>query len=176
MRLLVLLQNAYDRGELANGYSPGRWYKELSKSRTGRRLYLAIPDLRDLGFYHAKNVRFANACPGIGDGPDSQLAPCLRHTRRAISRVKPDAVMACGKVAEEVAMEVWDGPLFVIPHPAFRLLSDDLLTKCRNTIAWWQYHRESREVAVPSEFWHAELSCPRIAFRQGVGKVDIELI
>jgi hypothetical protein len=164
-RLLIVLQNAYDRGGLAMGWSPGRWRKEFLASLTGARLRHALPE------GGGWELRFANACPGIGVGSGSRLTPCVRHLRRAIRRVDPDAILACGKVAAAVVPSLWDGPYFAIPHPASRVVTTELLLRCRAAILAWDAARRPRivlrlERGMPGGLWHVlttpdgDTTCP----------------
>lgn len=132
MKLLVVLQNAYDRGGLAGGWHPGRWRAEFEKSHTGKRIRHVLPAAA-AGW----RIHFANACPGIGEGASSKLVPCRRHLLRAIRRVRPDAVLACGAVAESLALAAWDGPLFAVPHPASRVVTHKLMARCRRSLLRW---------------------------------------
>lgn len=100
MIVLVVLQNAYQRGRLRSG---------------------AV-------------VRFANASPTMGQTVDSKTAPCARHLRRRLRDARPDVVLACGRVAEDAVRSMWHGPLVAVPHPAHRLLTNDLLHRARDLL------------------------------------------
>ena len=156
MILLVVLQNAYDRGSLADGWHPSRWRKEYEQSRTGRRLALALPK--------ECSVHYTNANPRMGHGPDSKHEPDVAHLRRRLRAVEPDAVLACGKLAEDAmtAMrDVWLGTLFAIPHPASRVLTNALLVECRTAIVLWMIEGNGM---------------PRQAFRQRRGHTEVETL
>jgi len=117
-QVLVVLQNAYTKGALAEGYHPSTWRRELLCSRSGRRLARALPDV---------GVSYTNSSRTLGDGPDSRHAADVGHLRRRIRQVQPDIILACGKVAEAAVAEVWSGSCVVIPHPASRSLTNELL-------------------------------------------------
>ena len=136
-RLLVVLQNAYDKGQLKQGWHPGRWKTEFLKSRTGFRLKMALPGTL-YGRLYPWSVHYTNACPGIGNGPDSQLEPCEKHLGRALRRVDPMIVLACGKVAEGLCTKLWAGPLIVMPHPASRVITDNLLVQVASCLVDWR--------------------------------------
>lgn len=128
-RLLVILQNPYDRGVLAKGFTPGRWKLEYAKSRVCQRLERVLPRLH-------YRIHFTNANPRVGVGPDSCHEPDFNHLRRTLKRVKPFAVLACGAVAEAAIIELRKPghnerealkTLVIIPHPAFRLLHNNTL-------------------------------------------------
>ena len=96
--VLVVLQNAYDKGRLRDGYQYHKWLREFQSSRTGVRLNIVTEDLT--------NVHYTNASPKIGCGPGSILAACKAHLRRAIKRVSPQIILACGAVAERAVTEI----------------------------------------------------------------------
>jgi hypothetical protein len=54
--VLVVLQNAYDKGSLRDGYQYHRWLREFQSSRTGVRLNVVTEDLT--------NVHYANGPMG----------------------------------------------------------------------------------------------------------------
>ncbi len=111
--VLVVLQNAYDKGSLAEGWSPARWRKEYESSRSGRRLQLALPS--------DWNVRYTNTTPVLGNGPDSRLEPDLGHLRRRVRKLSPDIVLACGKPAEAATLKVWPGALVAMAADGWEL-------------------------------------------------------
>jgi hypothetical protein len=117
--VLVVLQNAYDKGRLRDGYQYHKWLREFQSSRTGVRLNIVTEDLT--------NVHYTNASPKIGCGPGSILPACKAHLRRTIKRVSPRIILACGAVAERAVTEIWPGDLIVMPHLACRVLTNNLL-------------------------------------------------
>lgn len=128
-KLLVILQNPYDKGELSKGWNPSRWRSEYNKSRSGQRLHRALPT------NHFK-IHFTNANPKIGWGPDWCSKPNFDHLRRVLKRLKPDVILACGQVAESAVIELRKPghherelltTFVIIPHPAFRLLHNNTL-------------------------------------------------
>jgi len=129
-KLLVVLQNAYDKGTLAEGFNSARWKSELARSLTGRKLARGIPE-------GAWRVSYTNASPILGAGPSSKPPACHSHLKRAVRRAKPDIVLAGGLVAERACVEVWSGPLLAIPHPACRVLTNDALDQCRQILESW---------------------------------------
>lgn len=128
-RVLVVLQNAYDKGSLGGGWSRARWVKEFSTSRSGCRLSVMLGD-------NLKWCRYANTTPAVGRGPDSVLPPSPAHIRRVLKRVEPLVVVACGRQAEAVCSAEWPGDLLVIPHPTFRVLTDALLAEAGRLLNW----------------------------------------
>ncbi len=76
-----------------------------------------------------------NTTRAVGDHPDSKLPPDLAHVRRVLALRKPAAVIAFGRQAAETLPLVWGGPLLVVPHPAFRLVTDRLYRAAGRIVA-----------------------------------------
>lgn len=197
-RLLVVLQNPYNKGQLAD-WNPGHWYREFLSSRTGRRLARALPEERSdhygTGNKQLWSIHFTNANPKVGDGPDAQHEPDLPHLRRTLRRVRPTLILTCGMNAEQAIVQLWDGPLIAIPHPAYRLLTNDLLARCKQFIEDWgvlagepewrrKWSEEQRQKFgegrryVKGVDWEVEveatLETPRVALRQHRGSSSLD--
>jgi hypothetical protein len=163
-KLLVVLQNAYDKGSLADRWNYAAWKREFESSRTGTRLLYALPDM---GTSPSWRVHYANAAPGVGRGSRSCLRPSRVHLRRAVKRVEPDVVLACGRLAEETALAAWEGSLLAIPHPAYMCLTNELLDRCRDVLTAWGDGNPARFAGV----LHTPFS--RLALRQRQGHVEL---
>jgi hypothetical protein len=124
--VLVVLQNAYDLGQLRHGFNSAVWLSELRRTLSYYKIARAIPE--DWA------VRWTNACRGVGKGPNSELKPYPPKVRKRAIEHRVTAVLACGLVAERAAVQAWDGPLLVIPHPASRTLTNGLLDVARATL------------------------------------------
>lgn len=136
MKLLVVLQNPWARGQLRKGWNPSVWMREMRASRTGRRLVLALPRGGEW------TVRFVNASPRLGKDPSALYQPDLAHLRRALRRVRPDVVLACGRLALRGISGVWSGPLVAVPHPAYRLLTNELYRTASEIVAAWTQDKQ----------------------------------
>ena len=183
-RILVFLQNAYDKGTLAKGWNPTRWRQEFKRSRSGKRLEVL------LGYVGINTCRFANIAPGVGNGADSALVPSRRHVRRAIKRVDPKLIIACGDRARETltdewGAEEWEGDLVCVPHPTYRLLTNELLEEANKLIAFRLICAENPGWAKTMEtmrWWRPVVSSAqlrgdepmRIVFRQARDGVELE--
>lgn len=167
MRILVVLQNPYNKGSLASGWNPSNWRSEFESSRSGSRLADAFP--------WECSIHYTNANPKIGDGVDSKLEPNLKHLRRRVRDTLPDLVIPCGKVAEVAMLKVWNGPMIAIPHPASRTLSNRLLEECRQCIMAWMMYRKSNTVKLSSFYDPVMTELPRIALRQKRGDIAVEI-
>jgi len=132
--LLVVLQNAYDKGRLRAGerFNPASWRAEFTQSSTGRRLRIVLNSHDDL------DIRYCNAAPGIGKGSRSKLKACPKHVGKAVRRANPNLVLACGELAEKTVRDLWEGDLIVMPHPAYMFLTQDLLLQARRAIRDWK--------------------------------------
>ncbi len=173
VRLLVVLQNAYRAGALRNGYHYKTWRKEFEASRSGVRLQLALPSKEQ--FEHL-DVRYINANPKLGPDPDAAFPADKSHIIHALKRLTPDFVLACGQIAEGAMVELWPGHLVAIPHPAHRLLTDELLKMCKNIIGWWALRREYPHIEPPEEYAHCLGEPIRMALRQEKGAVGFALL
>lgn len=122
-KVLVVLQNAYDVGELRHGFNSSRWLSELRGTLSYSKIIRAIPDDFE--------VRWTNACRGVGQGSSSKLQPYPPKIRKRAVEHRVSSVLACGLVAEQAASEAWDGPILAIPHPACRVLTNGLLDVAR---------------------------------------------
>lgn len=67
-----------------------------------------------------------NTTRAVGDHPDSKLPADLAHVRRVLAREKPAVVLSLGRQAAETLAAVWTGPLLIVPHPTYRLLTNRL--------------------------------------------------
>lgn len=139
VKLLVVLQNSYAKGNLQQGkYNPATWRKEYLSSRTGIMLKRALPE--------GWAVRYTNANPKVGDNPKSVLEPDLRHLKKRFREVRPDILLACGRLPQRACMETWDGPMIGIPHPACRVLTNSLLDHAHDRLRQWSRHRHFVQV------------------------------
>jgi len=149
MVVLVVLQNAYDRGTLKAGsrFNPAIWRSEFYGTRTWTRLQRIFKKSEC-------QLHFTNAAPGIGKGARSSLPISQKNVRDAIRRTNPDVIIACGKSAEETCVD-WKGSLIVLPHPAYMVLTNRLLDRAGKLL---------RKLPI------------RAALRQGQGFINIEEI
>lgn len=141
---LVFLQNAWSP-MYAGGTWPRRsWLRALELSRSGQRLKLLIDDYDCV----------ENTTPIVGPTAASVVPPDLDYVREILEARRPTVVIACGKQAEEALGQIWGGGLVVVPHPACRILTNELYAQARKLAG-----------AVTFE---------RVAYRQIKGKILIE--
>ena len=123
--LIVFLQNAWSPIYAGGEWPRESWLRALERSRSGQRLRVMIDDF---------NV-CENTTPVVGGTPDSVIPPDVDHIKALLARHNPQVVVACGKQAEIALLGLWSGPLLAVPHPAHRLLTDQLYREARTLLA-----------------------------------------
>lgn len=124
----VFLQNAWSPAYAGREWPRASWLLALARSRSGRRLRLMIDDPRCCH----------NTTPVVGAKPNSVCKPDEAHIRVILAGDWGDReriVVACGRQAEKALIAIWDGPLLAVPHPASRLLTNDLYKQAREILA-----------------------------------------
>lgn len=121
---IVFLQNAWSPMYAGGIWPRTSWLRALEKSRTGQRLKLMINDF-DL---------CENTTPLIGIEPSSQIPADDDHIIRLIVERNPTRIIACGKQAEEALIRLWPLNLLCLPHPAYRVVTNDLFIRASNMI------------------------------------------
>jgi hypothetical protein len=128
MKVLYILQNAY-RSDKYNFRNREEWHEDLFCSHTGRRLSEMIPE----GF----DYYVVNSSPNIGSHADSKFPPSKEHIIEWYEKVKPDIVVACGKIAQQGCKDAGLEHIKA-PHPAWRALSkkitNDIKLRIKNGI------------------------------------------
>jgi hypothetical protein len=124
MSYVVFLQNAWSPFYAGHTWPRESWLRALARSRSGQRLRYMLDDF-DL---------CENTTPQVGATPDSILPPDLAHIQAILERRQPSIVVACGKQAEQALMRLWGGALIAVPHPAHRLVTNDLYTEARKLL------------------------------------------
>jgi hypothetical protein len=126
-RCVVFLQNAYSEIPQGPIWEYDKWFPALQASRTGKRLERIFPYWSD--------VYFANTTFEIGDNPDSQLPPHWEYMRSIVLAQNPKVILACGKQAEQALLDnKTKYRLICMPHPAYRVVTNDLLDVVRGLV------------------------------------------
>jgi hypothetical protein len=173
-KLLVVLQNPWRKGRLRRGYSPGAWRREFESSRSGIRLRAAMP----IGGRWA--VHYCNASPRLAQDADGVFQPHLPHLRRALRRVQPDLVLACGALAGQACAAEWRGALVCVPHPAYRLVTTALYEGARQLVESWGVFADNP--GWRAKPWGEALAdmvraeAPRLVLRQLRGHYDVVML
>lgn len=146
MRTVVFLQNAWSPHYAGKVWPRQSWLWALRESRSGQRLRLLIDDFDVC----------ENTTPEVGPFPSSICKPDYDHIEDTLNQRLPiDVVFACGEQAGLALDVAWKGHLIVVPHPAFRLLSNELYIVARKfseTLPKYPYKR--------------------VQFKQGKGKIE----
>lgn len=118
---MVFLQNAWSPIYAGGVWPRASWLAALEGSRSGQRLKHLITDFDVC----------ENTTPLVGATPDSALPADARHITSILRRRRPRLVVACGRQAEAALIPLWAGPLLAVPHPAHRLLTNELYAQAR---------------------------------------------
>jgi hypothetical protein len=123
--ILFILQNAYtsEKHPFTNKI---QWYRELLRSHTGRRLKEMIPN--------GAQYRVINATSEIGDNPNSVFKGNMAYVSLWIKQLKPDIIVACGKIAQQTCCDM-KIKYMSVPHPAWRQLSKQKTTEIKNYLS-----------------------------------------
>ena len=145
---IVFLQNAWKRSPIHPWIAETRedcdwgrdtpaWYRDevdwpraswlwaTSLCRTGKRLRLMYPDLFNSS--RGGGVWLDNTTPKCGIGNSGiELPPDPGYIQRVLDMVQPEYVVACGKSACESVGKLWAGPMLFLPHPAYRVATNQL--------------------------------------------------
>lgn len=113
-KYIVFLQNAWSPYYAGSKWPRRSWLKALASCKSGKKLQLMVDDL---------NVVY-NTTEEVGAHASSICKPDLAHMKRIIKKTDPKFIIACGKQAEEAINKIWEGDLFVVPHPACRWLTN----------------------------------------------------
>jgi hypothetical protein len=132
MKILIILQNAWSIHHAGKVWHRQSWLKALHASRSGQRLRSLSQALPE-----AAEVRHENASPKVGDNPDSFFTADVKHIRRLIRKHAPEVVIALGKEPGNGVLAACPDhkKIVLAPHPAFRLLTNDLYRQIGEDIA-----------------------------------------
>jgi len=144
-RVVVFLQNAWSKLYAGGKWPRASWLLTLERSRSGQRLRVLMDDLDCV----------ENTTPIVGASASSVVPPDEVHIRKVLERRSPDVVVACGQQAERALLSLWKGSLLALPHPASRLVTNELYTQARQLLNGTFRHR-----------------CQRLGMRQGKGYID----
>jgi hypothetical protein len=137
MRVLFILQNAWSRAYAGGEWPRRSWLRALHTSRSGERLRVITDQVRSICIgcripHDAYEFDYNNTTPIVGNSPKSVVKPDRKHMELVIMRgCVPGGnnqltVVACGKQAAKAVKEVWSGHTIIVPHPTYRVLTNDL--------------------------------------------------
>ena len=129
-RILILLQNAWSPLYAGGVWPRESWLRALDRSRSGQRLRVIRQHLQS----NAIILHADNTTPIVGVKSSSVVQPDPGHIETLLRSLQPHGVVAMGKQAEKsMFLSTWTGPLLVTPHPAYRMMTNELLA----LIAFW---------------------------------------
>ncbi len=122
--VVVFLQNAWSPAYAGGEWPRVNWLLALQGSRSGKRLRTLVADLECCH----------NTTPIVGATSSSVVPPEVQHIGEILAERRPTVVVACGKQAEKALLAIWPGILLAVPHPAARVLTNDLYREARTFI------------------------------------------
>jgi len=121
---ITFLQNAWSPRWAGRHWPRQRWLGALRRSHSGRRLSDMLDDLSICW----------NLTTTVCATPEEIPEPDVPYIRTIIAQQSPKLIVACGRVAEETLQELWLGPLLVVPHPTYRMLTKQLYREAKHII------------------------------------------
>ena len=131
MKVLFILQNAWSGAYAGRTWPRRSWLPALHSSRSGQRLKVitefveAICMVRGIPL-DSFEFDYDNTTPIVGATPKSVVKPDKKHLKRVLREGRPDVVVTCGSQAADAVDPLWGGYTIVVPHPAYRMLTNDL--------------------------------------------------
>jgi hypothetical protein len=122
--MIIFLQNAWSPFYAGRVWARHSWINALKRSRSGQRLAILTDDY---GICH-------NTTPQVGATPSSKLPPDREHIQSVLEDEMPRIIVACGKQAEEYFTNNWNGDLLCVPHPACRVLTNNLYYRAKELL------------------------------------------
>lgn len=122
MKAVAFLQNAWSKQYAGKEWERTSWLAALHASRSGQRICHVIQSAPNV------EIWWDNTTPLVGNHPDSVIPIDYDHVRNVLNTQKPDMVLVFGKQAAE-AVKICTCPIMILPHPAYRVLTNALLKK-----------------------------------------------
>jgi hypothetical protein len=120
-RVIAFLQNAWSPLYAGGTWPRKSWLKALDKSRSGQRLRVLT------GSAHPVEIVWENTTPIVGATPDSIIEPDEAHIKRVLRMYRVDGIITLGRQAAEAVTELaYRYPVMQLPHPAHRLVTNEL--------------------------------------------------
>jgi hypothetical protein len=123
LKPLVLLQNAWSPVYAGGTWPHASWFRALQRSRSGQRLRVLLGE-------DWTPWDFGNTTPRVAPTASGVLPPDLPHLAE-LTAERP-YIVACGQQAAWFVSNHWDGSALVIPHPAYKVLTNALLIEARS--------------------------------------------
>lgn len=113
---VLFLQNAWSSTWAGKIWPRASWLDAFGKSRSGIRIQELTQDLQFVP--HNTTLEVAGVSTGV-------CRPNSDHIK-AILDQGPRGVICCGSQALKSVAPLWRGPLLGVPHPGYRLLTNEL--------------------------------------------------
>jgi hypothetical protein len=140
MRCLILLQNAWSPAYAGREWPRQSWLRALHGSRSGKRL--AVLTAAASQSEHGVRFFYANTTAAVGETASSKLPPDLLHIEGLVFEHGPTHLIACGNQSiaawlklDKLDAKFCDIHVLHVPHPAHRLLTDNLYRYAGRMIA-----------------------------------------
>jgi hypothetical protein len=121
MHIVGFLQNAWSPMYAGEEWPRESWLLALARSRSGQRLRILENEL-----VPPHTIWYDNTTPIVGATSNSVVPPDARHIQCVLSNQYPDIVIAFGKQAAKALRSLCTCPLLILPHPAYRVLTNRL--------------------------------------------------
>lgn len=127
--IVAFLQNAWSPFYAGGTWPREHWLRALHRSRSGQRLAVLT---KAAGL----EIWFDNTTPIVGTEPSSIVEPDPKHIQDVIASTEATSIIAMGKQAAE-AVRPFLGPraMLIVPHPAYRCLTNALYEKAGGLVA-----------------------------------------
>lgn len=146
VNLVAFLQNAWSPAYAGRKWPRESWLKALHRSRSGQRIRVMTAECPDA------EIWWDNTTPICGDHPDSVIPPDLGHMRKVIRERRPTIILAMGGQAATALRKLQpDCSVLMLPHPAYRVLTNDLYRRAGELIqgefsGWIALHQHRDKV------------------------------
>jgi hypothetical protein len=141
IRCVALLQNAWSGAYAGSTWPRDRWLWALDGSWSGQRLGRILPAVGEVGCEAAESVGvwFDNTTPAVSEEPSGVCPIDWDHVRGVFGRARAEGdertfVLACGQQAQLATRREWAGRYLLIPHPAWRFFSEEMVAVVRQAI------------------------------------------
>lgn len=129
IKVVGFLQNPWSRVYAGGTWPRESWLRALWLSRSGQRLKLMLCDEIDYWF--------DNATPIVCENPRDVMPPDIEHIRKVLQEQKPNVIVAFGVHAANALLEIkeeFSMPVMCLPHPTYRVVTNELFVTAVNHI------------------------------------------
>ena len=127
--IVGFLQNAWSPVYAGSEWPRKSWLRALHASRSGKRLCVLVEASDREDWWWDNTARQVAATPKGVCPADKQ------HITSVLQTMEPEIVVALGKQAGQALPSLWAGPLCVLPHPTYRLVTNSLFEIAGNLLS-----------------------------------------